>query len=181
MKKNRVITKKVLGLLSNSELKLAFELIVSEYSEKMYWHIRYIVSSHDDANDVLQNVFIKVWKNLSNFKGDAKVYTWLYRIATNESLTFIAKRKRRIQMHSENSEVKVVTQVEVSMGCSEIEKRLEEAISYLPDKQKIVFQLKYFEALKYDEIAEITDTSVGALKASYHIAVKKIEKYLKSN
>ena len=177
------ISIKVLSELKKADSKAAFKLIVTEYSEKLYWHIRRIVLSHDDANDVLQNTFIKVWNGLEKFKGDAKIYTWLYRIATNESITFLTKNNKRIQRIEDSSytEEPSTTQESIKMDASTIEQKLEQAILTLPEKQRIVFNLKYFEELKYEEIAKITATSVGALKASYHLAVKKIEKYLTTN
>ena len=175
------ITIKVLESINNKEYKKSFELIIATYHKQLYWHVRRIVVTHDDANDVLQNVFIKVWKYLPKFKGDAKVFTWLYRIATNESLTFLAKKKKVSSINTGIIGEPSVSQVEVSMDSSEIQRRLEEAIATLPDKQRVVFNLKYFEDLKYSEMASITNTSVGALKASYHLAVKKIEKYLTTN
>ncbi len=175
------ITKNVLEGIRLKNYKKSFELIINAYHKQLYWHIRRIVISHDDANDVLQNTFIKVWKYLPKFKGDAKIYTWLYRIATNESLTFLEKKKKVQNINTGIIGERSVSQVEVSMNSTEIERRLEEAIATLPEKQRVVFNLKYFEDLKYAEIAEITTTSIGALKASYHLAVKKIEKYLTSD
>ncbi len=163
----------VLDYNKRKDYKKSFELIINTYNKQIYWHIRRIVITHDDANDVLQNTFIKVWKYIPKFKGDSKVYTWLYRIATNESLTFLAKKKKVQNVNTGLIGERTVSQVEVSMNSNEIEKRLEEAIATLPEKQRAVFNLKYFEDLKYSEIAEITTTSIGALKASYHLAVKK--------
>jgi len=176
-----IVTENVIKAIKLKDYKISFEIIVNKYSKQLYWHIRRIVISHDDANDVLQNTFIKIWKYLPNFKGDSKIFTWLYRIATNESLTFLTKKKKTASINTDIIGECLVTQVEVSMDSTEIQKRLEEAIATLPDKQRVVFNLKYFEDLKYADIAIITDTSIGALKASYHIAVKKIEKYLIAN
>ena len=176
------ISDQIVFHLDKSDTNAAFKIIVTAYSEKLYWHIRRIVLSHEDANDILQNTYVKVWKALDKYKADAKVYTWLYRIATNESITFLNKNKKRIQpILDQNFIEPSTTQEAIKMNASEIEQRLEQAILTLPEKQRIVFNLKYFEELKYQEIALITETSVGALKASYHLAVKKIEKYLTTN
>lgn len=182
MKEIDKISTQINQLLKRKEFQNAFNLIIKEYDQKIYWHIRRILNSHDDTNDVLQNTFIKIWKGLSNFKGDSKIYTWIYRIATNEAITFLNKRKKIIN----NSEIHIqkeafTTQEAIKMDASEIEKKLEQAILTLPEKQKIVFNLKYFENMKYEDISSITETSVGGLKASYHLAVKKIEKFLTSD
>ena len=173
------ITLSILSKISSSKLKEGFNLIIKEYNQKVYWHIRRILNNHEDTNDVLQNTFIKIWKALPKFKGDAKIYTWIFRIATNEAITFLNKNMKH-KSTSNNATIKEpsTTQAAIKMDATEIERKLEEAISLLPEKQRIVFNLKYFEDLKYDEISTITDTSVGALKASYHLAVKKIEKKL---
>ena len=176
------VTKKILELIIKKQHTEAFKLLVDNYNQRVYWHIRRIVQNHDDANDVLQNIYIKIWKSLPRFKGNSKIYTWIYRIATNESITFLNKKKK--QPVSINSVYRKETftnyQTEL-MDAENIQSQLEIAIATLPNKQRVVFNLKYFEELKYTEIATITDTSVGALKASYHIAVKKIEKKLKGN
>lgn len=158
----------------------AFNELVSLYKERLYWHIRHIVKSHDDTNDVLQNTFIKVYKNIDSFKGDSKLYSWMYRIATNEAITFINKRAK--QMNVTNEEVQTMAiqnlQSDVYFEGNDIQLKLQEAIAKLPEKQQLVFNMKYFQDLKYKEISEILETSEGALKASYHIAVKKIEAFL---
>lgn len=158
----------------------AFTTLVSRYQEKLYWHIRRIVVSHDDADDVLQNVFIKVWKNLAKFKGNSKLYTWLYRIATNESLTFLNKKKRRqsTPLETEDYDLGSNLRADPYFDGEEAEIKLQEAIDKLPEKQRIVFLMRYYEEMKYDDMSEALDTSVGALKASYHHAVKKIQKYI---
>lgn len=169
-------------LLNKKKFKQAFNLIVNEYNQKIYWHIRRILNSHDDTNDVLQNTFIKIWKGLAAFKNEAKIYTWIYRIATNESITFLNKRKKIIHItNSTTQQERITTQETIKMDASEIERRLEQAIITLPEKQRIVFNLKYFENMKYEDISSITQTSIGGLKASYHLAVKKIEKILTSD
>jgi len=161
----------------------AFEAIVRSFQEKLYWHIRNMVSSHDDADDILQNVFVKSWRSLHNFRGDAGLYTWLYRIATNECLSFLAKKKPNIDI----SQAEITTDFPISreeeshQSGDAIQKKLEQAISLLPNKQKAVFNLRYYKEMKYNEIAEIMGTSVGALKASYHHAVKKIETFIKED
>ncbi len=176
------ISHSIQDLLSEKKQKEAFDLIIQEYNQKIYWHIRRILISHDDTNDVLQNTFIKIWRGIANYKGDAKIYTWIYRIATNESITFLNKKKKNsLYDNIDAIQEPYTTQAAIKMDSTEIEKRLEAAISTLPEKQRIVFNLKYFEDMKYEDISSITQTSVGGLKASYHLAVKKIEKYLTSN
>ncbi len=157
----------------------AFNKLVNAYQERLYWHIRRIVLVHADADDVLQNVFVKIWKNLAKFQQNSKLYTWLYRIATNESLTFINSRKRKktTPLETDDYDLKSMLSSDPFFDGDDLQIRLEEAIETLPDKQKIVFKLRYYEEMKYDEMSEVTGTSVGALKASYHHAVKKIEKY----
>jgi len=159
---------------------LKFEDLVSQYKERLYWHIRRMVISHDDADDVLQNTFIKIYKNLHNFNGESQIYTWLYRIATNESLTFIKKRKRTTQIGSEELQESLVANLtsDPYFNGDEAQLTLQKAIDTLPAKQKQVFVMKYFDELQYNEISEILDTSEGALKASYHHAVKKITEYV---
>ena len=158
----------------------AFQLLVSTYQGRLYSIIRKMVIDHDDADDVLQETFIKVWRNLATFKGESQLYTWIYRIATNECLQFLEKKKRRFFSSIGDINHELVTKVDQtpSLNGDEIQRRLQKAILQLPDKQRLVFNLKYFEDLKYEAIAEITGTSVGSLKASYHLAVKKIEKLL---
>ncbi|PCI00762.1 MAG: RNA polymerase subunit sigma-70 [Flavobacteriaceae bacterium] len=153
------------------------------YKERLYWHIRKIVISHDDADDVLQNTFIKVFKSIHNFKGDSKLFSWMYRIATNESITFINKRAKEnhIDISELHTELGASLQSDVYYSGDEIQLILQKAILSLPQKQQLVFNMKYYEDLKYSEISEILDTSIGALKASYFHAVKKIEKLIKSH
>lgn len=166
----------------NSQAK-AFEVLVNTYKERLYWHIRQIVLNHDDADDVLQNVFIKVFRNIEGFKGDSKLYSWMYRIATNEALTFLKTKSRKLGVNSEELQEKLANNLEsdVYFEGEEIQLQLQKAIATLPEKQKLIFNMKYFQEMKYDEISEILETSVGGLKASYHIAVKKIEAYLKED
>lgn len=164
-----------------STRRRAFEELVKKYTSQLYWQIRHIVLSHDDTNDVLQNLFIKVWTNLDNFRGDSKLATWLYRIAVNESLTFIQKRRDTVTI--DNPEAGVVENLESDpyFDGEETDMQLQKALQTLPEKQRIVFNMKYFQEMKYDEMSEILETSVGSLKASYHFAVEKIEKYFNEN
>ncbi|MFP4557190.1 MAG: RNA polymerase sigma factor [Bacteroidales bacterium] len=158
----------------------AFNLIVRKYQERLYWHIRKIVISHDDSDDVIQNTFLKVWTGLERFREDSQLFTWLYRIATNEALTFLKKKRTKYFLPLVDVEQQLSSVLESSphINGDEIQLKLQKAILTLPEKQRIVFNMKYFDELKYEEISEILGTSVGALKASYHHAVKKIEKYI---
>ena len=149
------------------------------YNKRLYWHVRKIVICHDDADDVVQNTFIKAWKALPNFRGDSQLYTWLYRIATNEALSFLKKKKKHLFQSIDSVSFQLESKVDSSYFTgTEIEKKLQKAILTLPTKQRLVFNMKYFDELKYHEISEILGTSVGALKANYHHAKQKIEKYL---
>ena len=161
----------------------AFEVLISSYKERLYWHIRRIVLDHDDADDVLQNTFIKVYRNIDKFKGESKLYSWMYRIGTNEALTFLKTKSRKLGVSSDELiERKANTlEADVYFEGDAIQLKLQQAIASLPEKQKLVFNMKYFEDLKYEEISEILGTSVGALKASYHLAVKKIEGFLEDH
>lgn len=161
---------------------LAFQKLVNKYKERLYWHIRKMVMDHDDADDILQNTFIKVWRSVDKFREESSLYTWLYRIATNESLTFINSNKRRSMVPMNDTSEFLMNNLEsdVYFDGDEIQLRLQEAILKLPEKQRIVFNLKYFEEMKYEEMSQVLDTSVGALKASFHHAVKKVEEYLKN-
>ena len=160
----------------------AFRVLITEYKERLYWHIRKIVISHDDADDVLQNTFIKVFKGINNFKQESQLFSWMYRIATNESITFINKRPK--ERNTDISEIKqgLVTSLQSDEWFTgdEIQLILQEAVATLPEKQQLVFNMKYFDNMKYDEISNILETSVGGLKASYFHAVKKIENYIKT-
>ncbi|MBO0322400.1 RNA polymerase sigma factor [Muricauda sp. CAU 1633] len=161
----------------------AFEVLVNTYKERLYWHIRRIVLDHDDADDVLQNTFIKVYKNIDGFKGESKLFSWMYRIATNESLTFLKQKSRKMGVSNEELKNRMVENLEsdVYFEGDEIQLKLQKALATLPDKQKLVFTMKYFQEMKYQDISDVLETSVGALKTSYHLAVKKIETYLKEN
>jgi len=161
----------------------AFNFIVRKYQERLYWHIRKIVLNHDDTDDILQNTFIKVWKGLEGFREDSKLYTWLYRIATNESLTFLKQQKTKylLPIIDYENQLSETLESDKYFNGDEIQLKLQKAILNLPEKQRIVFNLKYFEEMKYEDMAEVLATSVGALKASYHHAVKKIENYFNDN
>jgi RNA polymerase sigma-70 factor (ECF subfamily) len=161
----------------------AFKELVQCYQKPLYYHIRNIVLNHDDTDDVLQNTFIKVFSNIGNFKGESKLYSWMYRIATNESLTFIEQRAKKQGISNVELQQKAILNLEsdVYFEGNEIQIKLQKAIATLPEKQQLVFKMKYFEDMKYENISEILDTSVGGLKANYHHAVKKIEEYLKNN
>jgi RNA polymerase sigma-70 factor (ECF subfamily) len=157
-----------------------FRILLGQYKERVYWHIRRILYDHDDANDVTQDVFVKVWKSLDSFRGDSKLFSWIYRIATNESLNYLKKiqKKKNISLDQVSNYLENKVQHENVTG-DEIERKLHNALVKLPQKQRLVFNMKYFQNLKYREIAEILDISEGSLKASYHYAVKKIEESLK--
>lgn len=161
----------------------AFRKLVREYQRPLYAHIRNMVLNHDDTDDVLQNTFVKVFQNLKNFKGESKLYSWVYRIATNEAITFINTRAKKSGISSEELKDKMINnlQADVDYDGDEIQLKLQKAVATLPEKQQLVFKMKYYQELKYEEISEILETSVGGLKASYFHAVKKIEEYLHSN
>ena len=173
----------IAALQSEQHRDAAFRTLVSKYKERLYWHIRKIVLDHDDTDDVLQNTFIKVFNNIHRFKGDSMIYTWMYRIATNESLTFIQKRAKMRNVSMEDVIEHAISKLEsdVYFEGKSIQIQLQKAIATLPQKQQLIFNMKYFDDLTYKELSEILDTSIGGLKSSYHIAVKKITTYLKSN
>ena len=170
----------ILQLLNPKTQNNAFQKLLSDYKRPLYNHIRNIVLDHDDANDVLQNTFIKVFQNLNNFKGEGKLYSWIYRIATNESITFINKKAKLSGATSNELKSKIVENLEADthFDGNEIQIKLQKAILTLPEKQQLVFKMRYFQEIKYDEMSTILGTSVGALKASYHLAVKKIENFI---
>lgn len=161
----------------------AFQLLVNTYKERLYWHIRRIVLDHDDTDDVLQNTFIKIYRNIKGFKGESKLYSWMYRIATNEALSFIKEKTKKLGITDAQVQEKMINKLESDtyFDGDYIQLQLQKAIATLPEKQKLVFNMKYFEELKYEEISDILETSVGALKASYHLAMKKIESFLKEH
>ena len=157
----------------------AFSEVIARYSEPLYWQIRRMVQSHDDANDLLQNTFMKAWTSIDNFRGDAKLSTWLYKIAINESLTFLEREKKRSSMSIDDEDSYLINAIEADKDIDGDQLRLElrKAIALLPEKQRIVFNMRYYDDMKYEQMSEILGTSVGALKATYHLAVKKIEQY----
>ncbi len=158
---------------------VAFSKLVRTYQERLYWHIRKMVLSHEDSNDVLQNTFMKAWNGLDGFRGDSQISTWLYRIATNETLTFLSNKRMRSQNSIDDVEESLVNNLQADnyFNGTELQLKLQKAILTLPEKQRIVFNMKYFDDITYDQMEAILGTSAGALKASYHYAVKKIEKY----
>jgi RNA polymerase sigma factor (sigma-70 family) len=158
----------------------AFTAIIKKYQEKLYWHIRRMVVTHEDADDVLQNMFIKVWKGLENFREDSQLYTWLYRIATNESLTFLEQQKRRTSVSLGDVENGLSNKLKAdeNFDANKLEWKLQVAIQQLPEKQRAVFNLRYYDEMPYEKMSQVLETSEGALKASYHHAVKKIEEFI---
>lgn len=160
----------------------AFTKIIKKYQERLYWHIRRMVVSHEDTNDILQNMFIKVWKNLDNFREDSQLFTWLYRIATNESLTHLQQQKKRLAFSLSDDESPLANKIKADehFDGQKLEWKLQLAIQKLPEKQRAVFNLRYFEEMPYEEMSRVLETSEGALKASYHHAVKKIEDFIKN-
>ena len=173
----------ILNLQDKATRDSAFRELVGLYKERLYWHIRNMVKDHDDTDDVLQNTFIKIFKNIEGFKGDSKLFSWMYRIATNEAINHLNQKARKLNINSEELQEQLVNnlQSDVYFEGDEIQLKLQQAIASLPDKQQLVFNMKYFQELKYKEISDILGTSEGALKASYHIAVKKVEDFLKGN
>ena len=160
----------------------AFAVLLNTYSQPVYWQIRKMVANHDDANDLVQNVFLKAWNNLSNFRGDAKLSTWLFKIAINESINFLNKEKQRQQISEDSDDSYLLNNIEADeyFDGDGLQAELQKAIARLPEKQRLVFNMRYFDEMKYEEMSEILGTSVGALKASYHHAVKKVTDYLLS-
>lgn len=160
-----------------------FTAIIQKYQERLYWHIRRLVIDHEDANDVLQNVFIKVWKNLEGFREDAQLFTWLYKIATNECLTFLEQQKRKSAVSLSDVETGLSNKLRADsqFDANKLEWKLQKAILSLPEKQRVVFNLRYYDEMPYEEMSRVLETSEGALKASYHHAVKKIEEFIKNS
>jgi RNA polymerase sigma factor (sigma-70 family) len=158
----------------------AFTAIIKKYQEKLYWHIRRMVVEHEDANDVLQNVFIRVWNGLENFREDSQLYTWLYRIGTNECLTFLEQKKRKSTVSLGDVETGLSNTIKADkhFDPNKLEWKLQLAMQQLPEKQRIVFNLRYYDEMPYEEMSKVLETSEGALKASYHHAVKKIEDFI---
>ena len=158
----------------------AFNLLLKKYQQKIYWHIRRLVLNHDDCDDLLQEVFVKVWKNLDKFRNDSQLYTWIYRIATNESITFLNKQKLKNNTPLDDVSLELAENLVASsyFNGAKLELKLQKAILTLPEKQRLIFNMKYFGDMKYEEISQVLGTSVGALKASFHIAAKKIEAFI---
>ena len=163
-------------LKDKSTARKAFETLVEYYSESLYWQIRKLVVNHDEADDLLQNVFLKAWKNIHNFRGEAKLSTWLHKIAINESLNFLSQERQKKEFTDVSGDEYLLNNIESDtyFDGNELQVALQKAIASLPEKQRLVFNMRYYDEMKYDEISEILGTSVGALKASYHHAVKKI-------
>lgn len=175
--------KELLAEFKNPSTKeKAYTAIIKKYQEKLYWHIRRLVVEHEDANDVLQNVLIKVWNGLEKFREDSQLYTWLYRIATNESLTYLDQQKKRTSVSMSEVETGLSNKIKADQhfDASKLEWKLQLAIQHLPEKQRVVFGLRYFDEMPYEQMSKVLETSEGALKASYHHAVKKIEEFIKN-
>ena len=158
----------------------AFNEVMRLYSEPLYWQVRRMVEDHDDANDILQNTFLKAWQSVEGFRGDAKLSTWLYKIALNEAITFLARERKRLSLSLDDEESHLVNLIESDeyVDGDELALKLRKVVASLPEKQRLVFNMKYYDEMKYEQMSEILGTSVGALKASYHLAVKKIEQYI---
>jgi RNA polymerase sigma-70 factor (ECF subfamily) len=172
---------KLLDLFHNSDNpNYAFNLLVKKYQERVYWHVRRLVTDHEDTNDIVQEVFVRAWKGLENFRADSGLFTWLYRIATNEALSFLKRKKRRFFLPWQDVENTMAQKLEMDayFTGNEIQKKLQKAILTLPEKQRVVFNMRYYDELRYEEMSDILGTSKGALKASYHHAVKKVEEYV---
>ncbi|MDQ6761185.1 MAG: sigma-70 family RNA polymerase sigma factor [Bacteroidota bacterium] len=170
----------LLSFKDSSTKEQAFTAIIKKYQEKLYWHVRRMVVDHEDANDVLQNMFIKVWKGLENFREDSQLYTWLYRIATNECLTFIAQQKKRsaVSLSDDDNGMSNKLKSDSHFDANKLEWKLQLGIQRLPEKQRLVFNLRYYDEMPYEEMSKVLETSEGALKASYHHAAKKIEDFI---
>jgi RNA polymerase sigma-70 factor (family 1) len=174
----------ILAMFANERTKHeAFTLLLKKYQQKVYWHIRRMVIDHDDADDLVQDTFVKVWKYLGNFRNDSQLYTWLYRIASNECITFLNKKKQKnnISIDEVPYDLSDSLTENTQLNADKIQLKLQRAVLTLPEKQRLVFNMKYYDDMKYEEISEVLGTSVGALKASFHIAVKKIENFLLNN
>lgn len=180
---SEILEKQITHLLGQNAHEEAFKVLLTGYKERLYWHIRKMVISHDDTDDVLQNTFIKIWKNLPKFEGRSQVFSWAYRIATNESLTFLElkKKKRAESIDNEENHIANTLMADEYFDGDYAEALLIAAVKSLPEKQQLVFNMKYYDNMKYQDISEILKTSVGGLKASYHHAVKKIEEFVKNN
>lgn len=175
--------KEILDLYNSGQRELAFKELVNSYSERLYWHVRRFLCSHEDTDDLLQDIFVKIWSSLSTFRGESQLYTWLYRIATNESLNFLQKQKIRaaLQFESMTSKIEERIDEDTLLDGDQLQRDLMKAIQRLPSKQRTVFIMRWFDDLSYEDISEILGTSVGALKASYHFASEKIKAELEKN
>lgn len=176
--------KELLSMLRNPQTqRQAFGIIVKQYSEQLYWQVRRIVLNHDDADDVMQNAMLKAWNNIDSFRSDSKLSTWLYRIVINESLDFVRRQKNMTTISADNEQTGIANTLMADryFDGDEAQAKLQAAIALLPDVQRTVFNLRYYDDMKYSEISRILNTSEGALKASYHIAVKKIAEYFKQH
>jgi RNA polymerase sigma factor (sigma-70 family) len=174
----------LLDKLRNEETRnYGFNLLVRKYQQKVYWHLRKMVIDHDDADDLTQDTFIKIYRSINSFREDSQLYTWIYRIATNECLTFLQKKKRRFFLPIGDITADLERKIDTSPHVSgdEVQRRLQKALLKLPEKQRLVFNMKYFDDMSYEQISQITGTTVGALKSSYHHAVKKIEEFLEQD
>lgn len=178
----------ILNLFQNEQSReKAFTLLVKKYQERLYWHIRRMLVHHEDTNDVLQNMFVKIWRNLANFRQDSSLYTWMYRIATNETLTYLEQQKKRrsLSISDDGSELGNVLsnslKAEKGFDPNNLEWKLQLAIQSLPEKQRAVFTLRYYDEMPYEKMAEVLETSEGSLKASYHHAAKKVEEFIRTH
>lgn len=175
--------REIIKLYKEGSCEEAFNHIVEQYTERLYWHVRRFLCSHEDTNDLLQEIFIKIWAALPSFRGDAQLYTWLYRIATNEVLNFLRKQKFKalVSLHDAGAMLERKIDEDASFNGNALQRELHKAIQRLPEKQRVVFTLRYFDEMKYEDISEVTGTSVGALKASYHHAYNKIKEELEKH
>ena len=174
--------KEIQALIKDGDLRKAFDAIVDIYSERLYWHVRRFTLSHEDADDLVQDIYIKIWNALPGFRGDSQLFTWIWKIATNAALNFVAKAKVRsaLSLSSYSAEADRIIDSDPWFDGDEAQRKLSKALSRLPSKQRTVFCLRYYDELSYEEISEITGTSVGALKASYHFAAERLKEYLKA-
>ena len=170
----------IIGIYRNGERERAFTEIVKAYSERLFWYVRRYVGCQEDADDLIQEIFVKVWAALPSFRGEARLFTWIYRIATNEALNFLRRQRVRAALNFKSLDAEVARRIDEDtyFNGGEAERRLMKALQKLPQKQRIVFSMRYFEDMSYEEISEVTGTSTGALKASYHIAYEKLKKEL---
>jgi len=177
-----ISNKKILDLFATPGKKeIGFSLLVKKYHKQIYWHIRHMVLVHEDANDLVQDVFLKIWKNLNKFKGNSDLYTWIYRITVNETLAFLKKKKKSYSIEENYESVSKISINSTTISGNDIESHLQKALYLLPPKQRTVFELKYFQQMKYEDMSKILNVTIGSLKASYHHAVKKIKHNVQLN